>query len=83
MQRIYEPVAYGDDPIKDCFWATSVPALQYPPLDVDQNYDVAIIGAGFTGLSAAYELSQAGARVCVLEAEHPLFGATGRNGGFC
>ena len=83
MQRIYEPVAYGDDPIKECFWATSVPAPQYPPLDIDQDYDVAIIGAGFTGLSAAYELAKAGARVCVLEAEHPLFGATGRNGGFC
>ena len=83
MQRIYEPVAYGDDPIQDCFWTTSVPAPQYLPLDIDQDYDIIIIVAGFTGLSAAYELSQAGAQVCILEVEHPLFGATGRNGGFC
>ena len=45
------------------------------------EYDVAIIGGGFTGLSAARHLARAGARVAVLEAEHVGFGASGRNGG--
>lgn len=43
--------------------------------------DVCIVGAGFTGLSAALELAETGARVLVLEAESVGFGASGRNGG--
>ena len=73
MKRIYEAAAYGKGPIQDCFWAKSVPAPQYPALSSDLDCDVAIIGAGFTGLSAAYELAKQGVRVCVLEAQHPLF----------
>lgn len=43
--------------------------------------DVCIIGGGFTGISAALELSERGYRVVVLEAERVGFGASGRNGG--
>jgi glycine/D-amino acid oxidase-like deaminating enzyme len=43
--------------------------------------DVAVIGAGFTGLSAARELARKGARVAVLEAETIGWGASSRNGG--
>jgi len=43
--------------------------------------DIAIVGAGFTGLSAALHAAETGARVVVLEAEHVGFGASGRNGG--
>ncbi len=43
--------------------------------------DVCIIGAGFTGISAALELSERGYSVIVLEAERIGFGASGRNGG--
>ncbi|MEP1931612.1 MAG: FAD-binding oxidoreductase [Roseibium sp.] len=46
-------------------------------------FDVAIIGAGYAGLSAALKLAEAGVAVCVLEAEHVGYGASGRNGGFC
>jgi glycine/D-amino acid oxidase-like deaminating enzyme len=48
-------------------------------------YDVAIVGAGFTGLWTAYYLKHAdpGLRVAVFEAETAGFGASGRNGGWC
>ncbi len=51
------------------------------PLEGDQRCDVAIIGAGMTGCSAALHLAERGYRVCVLEAEQIGFGASGRNGG--
>ena len=54
-----------------------VPAQQPLPAQVD----VAVIGAGFTGLSAARTLAKRGATVAVLEAETVGWGASSRNGG--
>ena len=48
---------------------------------VRDHYDVAVIGAGFTGLGAARRLAMAGRSVVVLEARTVGFGASGRNGG--
>ncbi len=48
---------------------------------VEGDYDVAVIGGGFTGLAAARQLAMAGAKVVVLEAQSVGFGASGRNGG--
>ena len=56
-------------------------SLSYPALAGNSTTDVCIIGAGYTGLSAALELAKAGYRVTVLEAETVGFGASGRNGG--
>ena len=83
MRYVYETAAYGPDPIRDLYWSTTVPPVSLPTLHGSQKTDVAVIGAGFTGLSAAYHLGQAGVDVTVLDAQHPMFGATGRNGGFC
>lgn len=52
-----------------------------PPLSCERRADVCIVGAGYTGLSAALHLAQAGRRVIVLEAQRVGFGASGRNGG--
>jgi glycine/D-amino acid oxidase-like deaminating enzyme len=66
------------------YWEASVPQ---PRLDRqligNAVFDVAVIGGGFAGLSAVLRLAQAGVSVCVLEAEHVGYGASGRNGGFC
>jgi gamma-glutamylputrescine oxidase len=61
--------------------ATALPSPEYPPLTGDRQADVCIIGAGYTGLSAALELAKAGYRVVVLEAVTAGYGASGRNGG--
>ncbi len=63
------------------FWLTTVDAPQIPARDLPQSADVAVIGAGFTGLSAARTLAKSGAKVAVLEAENVGWGASCRNGG--
>src|SRR5512132_1473225 len=61
------------------------PLLARAPLDAPLEVDVAIVGAGYTGLWTAYYLRRAdpGLRVAVLEREVAGFGASGRNGGWC
>ncbi|MCJ8140973.1 NAD(P)/FAD-dependent oxidoreductase [Falsirhodobacter halotolerans] len=64
------------------FWHdTAVPFAHGQSGPVEGKVDVAIIGAGFTGLNAALKLAREGVRVAVLEARHVGAGASGRNGG--
>lgn len=64
------------------FWmdTVTIPARD-PLLLFPESVDVAVVGGGFTGLAAARALAKRGARVVVLEAETPGWGASSRNGG--
>jgi gamma-glutamylputrescine oxidase len=61
--------------------ATKRVELVTGPLEGDLSVDVAVIGGGITGVSAALHLAERGYSVAVLEAEHIGWGASGRNGG--
>jgi glycine/D-amino acid oxidase-like deaminating enzyme len=68
------------------WWDTLTGPLQVRPgLPGDMDVDVAIVGAGYTGLWTARYLALAdpSLRIVVLEAEVAGFGASGRNGGWC
>ena len=83
MKRVYDGFAYSDAPRANCWWDQTCATVDRPALEGDQSCDVAIIGGGFTGLSAALHLAQAGVNVTVLESRYVGWGASGRNGGFC
>lgn len=64
--------------------ATGITAPQTHYLGaISADYDVAIMGAGLAGLSAALHLAELGAKVIVIESKEIATGASGRNGGFC
>jgi len=68
--------------LPNSYWAaTATPGPLTPPLEGDRTTDVCIVGGGFTGLSAALHLGEAGVDTVLLEAAEPGWGASGRNGG--
>jgi len=70
------------DLTRDSYYAESVVRdARYPALQEDADCDVAIVGGGLAGLSAAIELAERGFSVRLLEAKAVGFGASGRNGG--
>lgn len=85
---MYDPLTasgpgQGRDHVASYWQATTEPIADDGVFAAQADADVAIIGAGYTGLSAAYYLTQIhGARVVVLEANRPGWGCSGRNGGF-
>ena len=84
MPSTTHPHAFHFDRPVDSYWeATADPlAVEAPALSGSQTCDVAIIGGGITGLSAAIELAGQQVDVRVLEAGHIGWGASGRNAGF-
>jgi glycine/D-amino acid oxidase-like deaminating enzyme len=63
------------------YWLTTTEFPKPEPRPLPARVEVAVIGAGFTGLSAARTLSQRGAKIAVLESETIGWGASSRNGG--
>lgn len=67
---------------RDSYYDATAPRpASAPPLLTSADCDVAVVGGGLAGLSAALELAQRGMQVRLLEARRVGFGASGRNGG--
>jgi glycine/D-amino acid oxidase-like deaminating enzyme len=83
MKRLYHDNAYAIAADAGNFWQSTVNTPVPAPLEGDVQTDVAIIGAGYTGLNAALQLTEKyGVKTTVLDAAWPGWGASGRNGGF-
>jgi glycine/D-amino acid oxidase-like deaminating enzyme len=77
MAQVWTPLASATS-----LWAsTAEPLRAFPSLSGEVRADVVIIGAGYTGLSAAHHIAKSGLTPIILEANRPGWGASGRNGG--
>ncbi|KXF90793.1 oxidoreductase [Phaeobacter inhibens] len=80
MNLLYSNDRKGTYP-NNWYAATATPLAPFAPLQGEARADVCIVGGGYTGLSAALHLAEAGRSVILLEANRVGFGASGRNGG--
>lgn len=70
------------DPLANTYYAATANKWEtQPEFQGDSKFDVAVIGGGFTGLSAALACAEKGLKVALFEAKTIGFGASGRNGG--
>ncbi|MET3845099.1 FAD-binding oxidoreductase [Bradyrhizobium sp. OAE829] len=77
MAQAWTPMASANS-----LWAsTTTPLRTFPVLSGEVQAEIVIIGAGYTGLSAAHHIAKSGLVPVVLEANRPGWGASGRNGG--
>ena len=80
MDLLYSNDTRGEYP-ESWYAATATPLPPFASLKGETHSDVCVIGAGYTGLSAALHLAEAGFDVVLVEAQRVGFGASGRNGG--
>src|SRR5215203_4385185 len=59
------------------YWVASTPDTTYPELSGDVEVDVAVVGAGITGITAAVLLKRAGKTVALLDSKRIVHGASG------
>jgi len=81
MSKIMNTQISNEHPAQSFYAATGLPQPQRQALQGTVSADVCVVGAGYTGLSAALHLAEAGYKVVVLEAARVGWGASGRNGG--
>jgi len=79
MKLLYANDDHGEH--APSWYSATSPITERASLTTDTSCDVCVIGAGYTGLSAALNLTQQGFKVIVLEAHRVGWGASGRNGG--
>ncbi|EEB82791.1 NAD(P)/FAD-dependent oxidoreductase [Roseobacter sp. GAI101] len=63
------------------YWWEAAPVQPLPVKPLEKTVDVAIVGAGYAGLSAGITLARAGRSVAIFDRQHPGEGASSRNGG--
>ncbi|MGK5682157.1 FAD-dependent oxidoreductase [Actinoplanes sp. URMC 104] len=63
--------------VQESYWMGSTPATAYPALSGDAEADVVVVGGGIAGLCTAWELTEAGRRVVLVEADRIAAGVTG------
>ncbi len=80
MNLLFSNDQRGEYP-RSWYAATAHPTERFAPLRGETRADVCVVGAGYTGLSAALHLARAGLDVVLLDAHRVGFGASGRNGG--
>jgi glycine/D-amino acid oxidase-like deaminating enzyme len=73
---------FTDDAVASPFWWDAARPSGAHADDIPSTTEVAVIGAGYTGLNAAIVLARTGKQVCVYDADAPGWGASSRNGGF-
>ena len=67
----------------DSYWLRAKAPKESPALAKDAEFDIAIVGGGYTGLSSAWHLANENPelKIAIFEAKHVGYGASGRNGG--
>jgi gamma-glutamylputrescine oxidase len=80
MNLLYSNDKSGEFP-NSWYAATANSQERFAPLNGSLQADVCVVGGGYTGLSAALHLAEAGLNVVLIEAHRVGFGASGRNGG--
>lgn len=77
------PLSYaGTGQHTDSYYAaTANPTALRPMLQGDRQFDICVVGAGYSGLSTALHLAEKGYQVAVIEGARVGWGASGRNGG--